>query len=178
MRRRTVRQRPQDAAQVTELPPVVVLATRINTPAEALGRSFDLLEGPELEELKYPDLTAVLMDQPSVSFKGYGPYDSNGQARIRGLSTYHTKLLIDGMPFMDASSTQVFPMLSALSPERIKRIEVLKGVSSLQHSGLAQALLEEQFWLSATYFESRVHDYIISIYNSDTYLYIPTRPAG
>ncbi|MBQ4479557.1 MAG: TonB-dependent receptor [Victivallales bacterium] len=124
---------PEEAAgPVTELPPVVVVATRTNTPSDELGRAFDIITAEELAAVKYPDLTAVLMDQPSITFKGYGPYDSNGQARVRGLSTYHTKLLVNGMPFMDASSTQVFPMLSGLSLGQVERIEVLKGVSSLQ----------------------------------------------
>lgn len=122
------------AEQPVELPPVTVTATRVVMPTAELAQSYSLITSQNIEEARFQSVMEVLRDEVSMAPKAYGPYDSNAQISIRGMDSYHTKVLVDGIPYMDNSSTESFPILSNLSLYDIDRIEIVKGATSLQGS--------------------------------------------
>ena len=124
----------QKEQEAVELPPVTVTATRVEMPTAKLAQSYTLITSQDIEEARYQSVMDVLRDELSFVPKSYGPYDSNAQISIRAMDSYHTKVLVDGIPFMDNSSTQSFPIIGNLSLYDIDRIEIVKGATSLQGS--------------------------------------------
>ena len=117
-----------------ELPPLTVTATRVVVPTAQLAQSFNLITSSDMEDSRFQSVMEALRDDVSITLKSYGPYDSNAQISIRGMDSYHAKVLVDGIPYMDNSSTESFPILGNLSIYDIDRIEIVKGATSLQGS--------------------------------------------
>lgn len=121
-----------EAQSPAELPTLTVTATRTEIPAAQLANTFTVITRKELDLSEQQSLADVLRDISGLGLKSSGPYDSNAQISIRGMSSYHTKLLIDNVPFMDNSSTRSLPIIGNLMLDDVERIEVLKGAISLQ----------------------------------------------
>ena len=117
-----------------ELPPMTVTATRVEMPTAELAQSFNLITSQDLEDARFQSVLEALRNDVGITLKSYGPYDSNAQISIRGMDSYHAKVLVDGIPYMDNSSTESFPILGNLSLYEIDRIEIVKGATSLQGS--------------------------------------------
>ena len=118
-----------------ELPDMVVTASRVEAHSGATAQNVEIISGEQLELSRYQTVTEALQYEPSITLHSYGPRDSaSGGISIRGMSTYHTKLLIDGVPFMDNSTPQQTPMFGNLMLTDVDHIEILKGAVSLQGS--------------------------------------------
>ena len=122
-------------AETQELPPITVTGVRTNARADSLGQSVTIIDRQQLDKTELPYVQDVIVEQPGVSFYSYGPRASNPAITIRGMRWYHTKLLIDGYPYIDNSTTSgVAPMFDNISLDLIDRIEIVKGAVSLQGS--------------------------------------------
>ncbi len=124
----------QTTPRVTEMPEVVVTAVRPGLPLNNLGQSAIVIERQEIAEAGSEYLTDILQEQPGLYYYGYGPRTSTGAVSFRGMNGRHTKLLIDGIPYEDASSTQVVPLFGNIPAALIERIEIVKGPTSLAGS--------------------------------------------
>lgn len=121
--------------QTAELQPIVVLAAKTGALQTSLGQTVDIVTREQLDAAGYQTVTDALRDVAGVDFRSYGPKDTGSAAiSIRGMRPYHTRVLIDGVPIHDQSSTQMGPVLGGLPLNGIDRIEVVKGPSSLQGS--------------------------------------------
>ncbi len=119
----------------TELPPLTVTATRVVMPTAELAQSYSIITSTDIEAARFQNVIEALRDDVGISLRSNGPYDQSAQISIRGMRGYHTKLLIDGIPYMDNTATQgYFPMVSYLSLMDVDHIEMVKGATSLQGS--------------------------------------------
>ncbi|NMA47408.1 MAG: TonB-dependent receptor [Lentisphaerae bacterium] len=118
-----------------ELVPMVVTATRTETPVTSLGQSVELISAEQIRATRLPYVTDVLQEVPGLDIKSSGTRDSSTtNLRIRGMNGYHSKVLIDGVPYIDCATPQVQSMLGNIALNQIDHIEVVKGATSLQGS--------------------------------------------
>ena len=122
-------------AETQELPPITVMGVRTNARADSLGQSVTIIDRKQLDQTELPFVQDVLQEQPGISFYSFGPRANTPTISLRGMHSYHTKLLIDGYPYLDNSTpTGLGPMFDNLSLDLIDRIEIVKGAVSLQGS--------------------------------------------
>ena len=106
-------------AETQELPPITVTGVRTNARADSLGQSVTIIERKQLDQTELPYAQDIIREQPGISFYSYGPRASNPVISLRGMHTYHTKLLIDGYPYLDNSQTSgLAPMFDNLRRRR------------------------------------------------------------
>ena len=125
----------QEQQAATELPPMTITATRTDALVESLGQSVIVLDQEQIQQSKQAYVTDILQEQPGIDYYTFGTRASQPVISLRGMRHYHTKLLIDGVPYLDNStSTGNSPLFDNLSLDLIDRIEIVKGAVSLQGS--------------------------------------------
>ena len=125
----------EENTQPQELPAITVTGVRTNARPETLGQTVTIIDREQLDKSMLPFVTDVLRDQPGIYYRSFGPLASDLSISLRGMERYHTKLLIDGIPYLDNSQTAgLAPMFDSLSLSLIDRIEIVKGAVSLQGS--------------------------------------------
>ncbi len=125
----------QEQQAATELPPMTITATRTDALVESLGQSVIVLDQEKIQQSKQAYVTDILQEQPGIDYYSFGTRASQPVISLRGMRHYHTKLLIDGVPYLDNSTTSGnSPLLDNLSLDLIDRIEIIKGAVSLQGS--------------------------------------------
>jgi vitamin B12 transporter len=125
----------QEQQAPTELPPMTITATRTDALVESLGQSVIVLDQEKIQLAKQAYVTDILQEQPGIYYYSFGTRASQPVISLRGMRHYHTKLLIDGVPYLDNStSAGNSPLFDNLSLSLIDRIEIVKGAVSLQGS--------------------------------------------
>lgn len=114
-------------------PDVVVTATRTQEEVKAVPQTVEVITKEDIEQLGATDVYSALrlaanVDVTSASMAGHN-------VMIRGMSTNHTLILIDGKRFAgeDTSATQNVYALGRLSLSNIERIEIVRGSASAQY---------------------------------------------
>jgi vitamin B12 transporter len=116
------------AQEVKHAEPVVVTATRTETPAEQLGAAVTVITGEEIDTRRYPTVDEALRGVPGVEIRRSGSFGKASAISIRGANANQVQVLVDGMRVKSPTLGQVD--LSDLSPEMIERIEVIRGPQS------------------------------------------------
>ena len=121
------------AAQMNTSPtkvvePVVVTATKLETPAEQLGASVTVIDGEDFETYHYPTVDDALRTVPGVEIRRSGSFGKTTSISIRGTNPSQTQVLVDGVRVKSPTLGQA--ELSDLAPELIERIEVIRGPQS------------------------------------------------
>src|SRR2546421_2090487 len=116
------------AQEVKQAEPVVVTATKIETPAEQLGASVTVIPGEDIDTRRYPTVDETLRGVPGVDIRRSGSFGKTSAISIRGANANQVQVLVDGMRVKSPTLGQVD--LSDLSPELIERIEVIRGPQS------------------------------------------------
>lgn len=111
------------------LPPIVVTANRIPTPAAEVGSAVTVITRQELEDRQVRQLSDVLRQVPGVAVSRTGPAGQTTQIRIRGAESNQTLVLIDGVEVNDPSSDSEFDFAHLMADD-IERVEVLRGPQS------------------------------------------------
>ena len=120
------------AAQApSDLDPVVVTATKTETPQERLGAAVTVVTEEEIQEKNYATLEEALRHVPGVDIQRSGGLGKTAQIRIRGAGPQQVQVMIDGMRVK--SPTQGVAELNDLSLDAIERIEVVRGPQSTLH---------------------------------------------
>ena len=109
------------AQEVKHAEPVVVTATRTETPAEQLGASVTVITGEEIDTRRYPTVDEALRGVPGVDIRRSGGFGKTTAISIRGANPNQVQVLVDGMRVKSPTLGQVD--LSDLSPDLIDRIE-------------------------------------------------------
>jgi vitamin B12 transporter len=116
------------AQEVRQTEPVVVTATKIQTPAEQLGASVTVIPGEEIDARRYPTVDETLRSVPGVDIRRSGSFGKTTSISIRGANSQQVQVLVDGMRVKSPTLGQVD--LSDLSPDLIERIEIIRGPQS------------------------------------------------
>ena len=113
------------------LDPVVVTATKVETPQGRLGASVTVIRGDEIVEKNYPTVEEALRHVPGVDIQRSGGLGRTTAIRIRGAGAQQVQVMVDGLRVK--SPTLGIAELSDLSIDAIERIEVVRGPQSTLH---------------------------------------------
>ena len=108
--------------------PVVVTATKTETPASQLGAAVTVVTGEEIETFRYPTVDEALRMVPGVEIRRSGSFGKTTSISIRGANPNQVQVLVDGVRVKSSTTGQA--ELSDLSPDLIDRIEVIRGPQS------------------------------------------------
>jgi vitamin B12 transporter len=119
------------APEVKKVEPVVVTATKLETPAAEVGATVTVIEGDELLTYSYPTLDEALRNVPGVEIRRSGPFGKTTGVSIRGANANQVQVLVDGVRVKSPTLGQA--ELADLAPDMIERIEVIRGPQSTIH---------------------------------------------
>jgi vitamin B12 transporter len=111
--------------------PVVVTATKTETPQERLGAAVSVVTDEEITEKQWITLEEALRHVPGVDIQRSGGLGKTAQIRIRGAGTQQVQVMIDGMRVK--SPTLGVTELTDISLDAIDRIEIVRGPQSTLH---------------------------------------------
>jgi iron complex outermembrane recepter protein len=125
---------PASAQPPTRLDEVVVTANPLGRTADELIQPVDVIGGAELDRLRAGTLGETLENRPGVATTDFG----RGAARpvIRGLAGPRVEVLDNGLSTMDVSDLSPDHAV-AIDPAHARRIEILKGPSTLLYGNAA-----------------------------------------
>ncbi len=117
-----------EAQEVKKLEPVVVTATKIETPAEQVGASVSIVTEDDFRTYHYATVDEALRRVPGVEIRRSGSLGKTTSITIRGANPNQVQVLVDGVRVKSTTTGQA--ELSDLSPDLIERIEVIRGPQS------------------------------------------------
>jgi len=113
------------ARNVTQLQPVVVTATRTQTPVQETAASITVVGEEEIQQQQATTVSELLRSVPGINVSQSGSRGTTTSVFTRGASSNQTLVLIDGVE-VNSVTLGSFDF-SNLSTENIDRIEVLRG---------------------------------------------------
>ncbi|WP_425392663.1 TonB-dependent receptor plug domain-containing protein [Ekhidna sp.] len=136
----------QDSLKAVQLDEVVVTGTKSEIPVEKSGKSIVKFTRNQIENSGANTVAEVLNQVPGVQMDGnFGAPGTNIGYFVRGASSKRTLVLIDGVPFNDASGIDQTYDLRLLDLDQVKSIEILKGgLSTLYGTGAAAGVINIQ----------------------------------
>jgi vitamin B12 transporter len=120
-----VAQEVQDTARLKEL---VVTATRIPTPPEAVVSSLTIISGEDLRARGLRFVQDALREVPGASVVQVGSYGGVTSLFLRGGESDYVKVLVDGVPVNQSGGAYNW---ANLTTDNVDRIEVLRGPASV-----------------------------------------------
>lgn len=117
-------------AAVAEQNPVVVTATRIATPESQVGSSVSVITADDIARKQYKTVAGALRALPGVDVVQSGGPGQQTSVFIRGASSSHTLVLVDGINITDPSNPTGAVDFSGLLLDNVERIEVVRGPQS------------------------------------------------
>jgi outer membrane cobalamin receptor len=94
-----------------------------------------VIDEKTIKESRSPNVTTLLAAQANVTITST-PFQPNS-IYIRGGDSSHVLILIDGIPFYDASTIQRTIDLNSLDIKSIRKIEIIKGSQTVLYGGQA-----------------------------------------
>jgi vitamin B12 transporter len=121
-------EKPDQKPEQRVVEPVVVTATKVETPSEQIGASISVVNGDDFQTYRYPSVDEALRNVPGVEIRRSGSYGKTSSITIRGANANQVQVLVDGVRVKSPTLGQVD--LSDLSPDLIERIEIIRGGQS------------------------------------------------
>lgn len=111
---------------------VLVTATGAAQSVDEISKATSLLSGEDIDARDEYSLAEALRAVPGVLVSNGGGPGQNSSIRIRGLRPDATAILVDGLRFRDASTTQsdASSFISTMNFAGADRVEVLRGSGS------------------------------------------------
>ncbi len=128
------------AEQPYTIEPVVVTATRTETPLSEVTKSVYVVDGKDMETQQQTSITEALDIVPGVMVQNQGGPGQYTALNIRGASSEYVQFQYNGFPLRDAADTQTtFQYLEGdlFGQSGINRIEVLNGSNSVLYGSQA-----------------------------------------
>ncbi len=116
------------AQEVQKLEPVVITATKVETPQEELGASVTVITEEDLRQFNLSRVEDALRSVPGVEVQRSGTLGKVTSVTIRGANTNQVQVLIDGMRVKSPTLGEFD--FSDLSLDDIGRIEIVRGPQS------------------------------------------------
>ena len=114
--------------EVKRVEPVVVTATKIETPVAELGASVSVVNGGDVQTYHYSTVDEALRNVPGLEISHSGSLGKISTVFIRGANSNQVQVLVDGVRVKSPTTGQVD--LSDISPDQIERIEIIRGPQS------------------------------------------------
>ena len=111
-----------------ELEEIVVTATRIPTPLADTLPTTAIITAEDIERIKPQDFGELLKLTSGIGFRDSGGRGSEGDLFVRGTSSKHVLILIDGIRTSSATTGET--AIQHIPLESIERIEIIKGPMS------------------------------------------------
>lgn len=118
-------------AEVVVLDPIVVTATRTETPLSQVASSVTVITSEEIEAKQQQLAIDILRDVPGVNIARTGGPGGAASIYLRGTENKHTLVLIDGVEANNPSAVGGVADLTNLSSDNIEQIEVVRGAQSV-----------------------------------------------
>ena len=128
------------AEQPYTIEPVVVTATRTETPLSEVTKSVDVVDKKDMETQQQTSIPEALDIVPGVMVQNQGGPGQYSAVNIRGASSEYVQFQYNGFPLRDAADTQTtFQYLEGdlFGQSGINRIEVLNGTNSVLYGSQA-----------------------------------------
>jgi len=117
-----------DAQETQKAEPVVVTATKVETPVEQVGAAIGVITGEDFKTYHYETVGDALRQIPGLEVERSGSLGKVTTLSIRGANSNQVQILVDGVRVKSPTTGQVD--LSDLSPDLIERIEIIRGPQS------------------------------------------------
>ena len=114
----------------TTVDTVVVTGTRIEQTAAEAGSTVRVIDAGDIEARGFNYALDAIAGAPGVTINQNGAFGGSATVRIRGASSDHTLVLVDGVSVNDASSPGGGFNFARLDAGNIERIEILSGPHS------------------------------------------------
>lgn len=118
------------------LPDLIVTATRVPLPREALPTPVTVLTGEAIRQQGIRTVAEALQAVPSASIVQAGPAGAQTSLFLRGGQSGYVKVLVDGVAVNDAGGAID---LADLTTDQVDRIEVVRGPVSVLYGSDAVA---------------------------------------
>jgi len=112
------------------LEPVVVTATRVETPIEEIASSITVIHSEEIERKQKISVLEVLRGLPGLDVVQTGGMGGTTSIFLRGANSEHTLVMIDGVEVNDPISPGRSYDFAHLTVDNIERIEIIRGPQS------------------------------------------------
>src|SRR3954463_8395485 len=126
---------------------VVVSASKVPRPAEALTQAVTVLSGEDLRARGVTRITDALREVPGAMLVQSGSFGATTSLFLRGGESRYTKVLIDGVPINTSGGAVDF---SNLTTDNIDRIEIVRGPASVLYGADAATGVVQIFTRSPT----------------------------
>src|SRR5947207_1591357 len=110
------------------LNPVVVTATRVPTPADAVTAAVTIVSGRELQLRGIRTVAEALRAVPGAAVVETGSYGGQTSLFLRGGESDYVKVLVDGVPQNQPGGAFDF---ADLTTDNVDRIEIVRGPASV-----------------------------------------------
>lgn len=111
--------------------PVVVTASRIDTPLSQTNSAITVITAEEIEAGGQSMVTDVLRQVPGVDVSRSGGSGGNVSIFMRGTDNKHTLVLVDGVEYGDPAGIAADANIAHLTTDQIERIEIVRGPQSV-----------------------------------------------
>ncbi len=115
------------------LEPVVVSATKLETPLGETSRSVTIIDKQQIRERQYATVQDALRSVPGLDVVRAGGPGQQTSVFLRGANSEHTLVLVDGIPVNDPVSPSRFFNFADLTTDSVERIEIVRGPGSAVH---------------------------------------------
>jgi vitamin B12 transporter len=116
------------AEDTVALPELVVTATRVPLPRDALPTPVTVLSGVDLRERGVRTVADALRTVPGATIARAGQHGAQTSLFLRGGQSGYVKVLVDGVPVNDPGGAID---LADLTTDQVDRIEIVRGPASV-----------------------------------------------
>ncbi|OLC68807.1 MAG: hypothetical protein AUH78_25225 [Gemmatimonadetes bacterium 13_1_40CM_4_69_8] len=118
----------QGRVDTVTVTPIVVTATRLPTPADAVAPTVTVLQGDALRARGLATVAEALRAVPGAAVVAAGPFGAQTSLFLRGGESDYVKVLVDGVPVNQPGGAFNWANLTL---DNVDRIEVLRGPASV-----------------------------------------------
>jgi vitamin B12 transporter len=122
------------------LEPVVVTATRTETPVSQLTKSLSIVTTEEMEDFQQQYLPELIDNTPGVFMRRNGGPGQWTSISIRGAGGQHVQYQYNGLPLRDAADTQStlqYFIEDLYGGSNLSQVEILRGSNSVLYGSQA-----------------------------------------
>ena len=119
-------------SRIYELDEVTVQSTLIELKNAETGRSIEIINGAQLQNLPVTTIDELLRYVPGIDAQQRGAFGAQTDFSLRGSNFNQVLILIDGQKINDPLTSH-FNSNIPVSPSEIERIEIIRGPASLEY---------------------------------------------